>query len=341
MSSRGLHLRPDQWARVKPYRWTPGQLDDATKRALIQKVTHIFHGAWPMHFQLKLRSFDQHLKALLDLMDVAKAIGDSRPDCRPRFIFASSIAVVGQYTSKTGCVPETIIEDPNVTLPMGYAEAKWVCEKLVQEFSEQQKNCVEASIMRIGQLSGSETAGYWSPSEHFPRLLQVSQKLGHLPQLSGVSCKPLLMVELIRRLTHAQKASWMPVDRAAKVTRDVLLQENAPWQLVYHLENPVGQPWSQLVQMIRGFPGLGTLDELPFEEWLEHACKVDQSLDDLRFFLRDHFRRMSDGSLTLQTRNTLAASPTLRTSGAVPMNVIQKYVASWQADGLISKTAVN
>jgi len=50
-------------------------------------------------------------------------------------------------------VPKNSINDPKIPLPMGYAEAKWVCEKGIE--SAHQHLCdVEPVILRIGQLTG-------------------------------------------------------------------------------------------------------------------------------------------------------------------------------------------
>lgn len=38
------------------------------------EVTHIFHGAWPMNFQSKVTSFTTQIKALRDLIDLARLV---------------------------------------------------------------------------------------------------------------------------------------------------------------------------------------------------------------------------------------------------------------------------
>ena len=52
-----------------------------------------------------------------------------------------------------------------------------------------QKNLrdIEPVILRIGQLTGSSTTGYWSPKEHFPTLVEASRTIGAMPAVQGVS----------------------------------------------------------------------------------------------------------------------------------------------------------
>ena len=42
------------------------------------EITHIFHGAWPMNFQSKLSSFGSQIKALRDLVDLARVVSHLR-----------------------------------------------------------------------------------------------------------------------------------------------------------------------------------------------------------------------------------------------------------------------
>jgi thioester reductase-like protein len=152
-------------------------------------VTHIVHLAWPMDFKRSLKSFQPHIQGTKVLADLAiaayKASGCS---VRPRLLFASSIAVLARYeTKKDILVPEVAIDNPLATAPMGYAEAKWVCEQLLNCMERQNRDKFDPIIVRIGQLSGAEGAGLWKVEEHFPALVKMSQRVSALPALKGVS----------------------------------------------------------------------------------------------------------------------------------------------------------
>lgn len=152
-------------------------------------VTHIVHLAWPMDFKRSLKSFEPHIQGTKTLADLAIAAHEaSDGKVRPRLFFASSIAVLARYDNKQDLlVPEVAIEDPLVTAPMGYAEAKWVCEQLLHSMGTQHPDKFDPMIVRIGQLSGAEDAGIWKVEEHFPALVKLSQQVSALPALRGVS----------------------------------------------------------------------------------------------------------------------------------------------------------
>ena len=192
---RGIKLSEAAWLKVKILAWRLGEdrlgLGEQDYYYLASTITHIFHGAWPMDFQRKLSSFEVQIKALRDLITLARFAHHLQPIIKPRIILASSIAVVRNYAaapSSIGMVPEIPLHDPtNAPLAMGYAEAKWICEQVVESAYNELQCEVQPMIVRIGQLTGSQTSGYWSLKEHFPTLVKSSMAIGHLPDLHGVS----------------------------------------------------------------------------------------------------------------------------------------------------------
>lgn len=153
-------------------------------------VTHIVHLAWPMDFNRQLSSFRPQLNALKALIELARSAYKVRPHVKPRILFASSISVVRHYSEQAGSiiVPERSLDDPLVTTPMGYAEAKWVCERMLQRVGEKWAHECTPVTVRIGQLSGPErTDGIWKTEEHMPALIKASQLVSAFPSLQGVS----------------------------------------------------------------------------------------------------------------------------------------------------------
>ena len=189
---RGIILSPEEWLKIEMLAWTPGDeylgLGSSDFHLLARRITHVFHGAWPMDFKLTLRSLEPHIKALRDLVELGRLSHYLNPTVKVRLLLASSIAVVGRFESDgmATLVPEMIMEDPHVPLPFGYAQAKWVCEKIMQS-AHQHVAGISPVVLRIGQLSGSSTTGFWSQKEHFPALIKCSQIIGGLPNLQGVS----------------------------------------------------------------------------------------------------------------------------------------------------------
>lgn len=192
LEDRKIILSEKGWSKVAFLPWILGMekfgLKENVYRDIASRVTHIFHGAWPMDFKVKVRSFESQVQVVRDFLQIGHLAHALRPSMRPRIVLASSIAVVGRFPSIThsSMVSEAPMEDPQTPLPIGYAEAKWVCEK-VMESADIYENGLEPIIIRIGQLSGSETTGFWSSKEHFPALVKASRAIGALPDLQGVS----------------------------------------------------------------------------------------------------------------------------------------------------------
>ena len=155
---------------------------------LREQVTHIVHAAWPMDFKRGVASFESQFQTLFNLLNLAQEISSCRPDIIPRFLFISSISVVGKYPAQYGrrSVPEEPMQDSQCTLSFGYAEAKLICEKMIEKASETFGDTVESMIIRIGQISGAQKSGYWSIQEHIPALLKSSETIGAFPALGGV-----------------------------------------------------------------------------------------------------------------------------------------------------------
>ncbi len=92
-----------------------GDVDDQLDG--VDDVTHIIHNTWPVNFSQGLDSFEGHVRGLVNLVKIARR--SSAKDVR--VLFASSIAVVGQYPSQP--VPEKPVP-PESTAEFGYPEAK-------------------------------------------------------------------------------------------------------------------------------------------------------------------------------------------------------------------------
>ncbi|KZV64745.1 acetyl-CoA synthetase-like protein [Peniophora sp. CONT] len=327
MKERGAILDDDVWRNKvtvfgcdtsKPYFGLQAEL-----YAELLSVTHIIHNAWPVNFNRIVTSFDASITALDNLVHLALfSATRNASDHRPRrILFASSIAVAGRYpllNPGAGAVPETPLE-AYMTGAFGYPEAKWVGEQTMlaanKLFGGGEQPLIEASSVRIGQMTGPEGSGAWNASEHFPIIVATSQKLKAVPELEGT-------------------LSWMPVNRAANALVDLLFAKDfAP---VFHMENPARQTWSSVLKDLSAL--LGGAASVPYAEWLErvHALGNDPQenpASKLFEFLERDFLHMSSGLVALGTVRACSVSQTMSSSGPIERRHLEEYVHYWKSTG--------
>ncbi|KAI0090839.1 hypothetical protein BDY19DRAFT_740627 [Irpex rosettiformis] len=304
-------------------------LDNAAYSRL-QTVTHIIHNAWPMDFNRSLKSFHPHLDASLNIIKLALDTHHARP---VRVLFSSSIAVVGRYPlianapSFESAIPENTLDDPAGIDHFGYAEAKWVCERMFEEASSLYSDKMVATSVRIGQMTGTEGTGAWNVAEHVPMIVQSCVAVGKVPKLEGT-------------------ASWIPVNKAAVIMSEFLFASETPSTPVLHLENPVRQSWSRILDVLSSrlalpssssSPIATTAEEperIPFTEWLQLVEKYSHPSENpcvkIIPFLEEEFIRMSTGHVVLDMTASREVSRTLNGLREVTDDVLVRYVDYWR-----------
>ena len=291
---------------------------------LVNSVTHLIHNAWPMSVKRTLSGFESQFQVMRNLIDFACEAASRRPESfQFGFQMVSSISVVGQYGSGSNTnviVPEERVGIESL-LPVGYAEAKWGCEWMLDLTLHQHPDRFRTMTVRLGQIAGSKVSGYWNPMEHFGFLIKSSQTLNALPDMIG-------------------GLYWTAVDDIAGTLADLVLAENTPYP-VYHIDNPVGQPWREMTQILADALHIPSENVIPFEKWVERVRDAPQKnnpASTLVEFLEENFLRMSCGGLVLGTMKALEHSKTLREVGPVSETVARKYIHIWKEIGFLSST---
>lgn len=291
---------------------------------LVNSVTHVIHNAWPMSAKRPLSGFESQFQVMRNLIDFACEAASRRPKgFKFGFQMVSSIGVVGQYgfgSNTKIIVPEERVGIESV-LPNGYGEAKWGCEWMLDLTLHQHPDRFRTMAVRLGQIAGSKTSGYWNPMEHFGFLVKSSQTLNALPDMVG-------------------GLYWTPVNDVAGTLSDLVLADNVPFP-IYHVENPIGQPWCEMTSILAEALHIPPSNVVPFQEWIErvrNAPQKDNPASTLLEFLEDNFLRMSCGELVLDTKKTLEHSKTLREVGPVSETVARKYIHIWREIGFLSST---
>jgi acyl transferase domain-containing protein/acyl carrier protein/SAM-dependent methyltransferase/NAD(P)-dependent dehydrogenase (short-subunit alcohol dehydrogenase family) len=194
LASRGLALSAESWAKVRVFETETHKpllgMNGDDYQELTLSVTDIVHNAWPMSLKRPIKTFEQQFEVMANLIAFARGCVSSCAATGPKisFQFISSIAVVGHYPFVSGrpVVPEermTVASTP----PIGYAEAKLICENMLKETLHRQSESFRPMAVRLGQIAGSKIDGFWNPTEHLAVLLKSSQTLNVLPDLGGVS----------------------------------------------------------------------------------------------------------------------------------------------------------
>lgn len=302
-------------------------LSEETYSSIVSTVTHIVHNAWLMHSKWPVKRFEPQLRIMANMISLARDISTRRgPETPVTFEFVSSIATVGHHPLWTGrpVVPEARVPIESV-LPTGYGDAKYVCERLLDATLHRYPQRFRVAAARLGQIAGSSLTGYWNHTEHVVFLVKSSQTLGALPDLRGT-------------------LGWTAVDDVAGALVDILLQpDDVRLHPVYHVENPVRQPWSHMIATLA--TALHIPAVIPFGEWVrrvrEWPVKADNAADGanpaylLTDFLDDNFVRMSCGGLLMGTAKAREHSPTLARVGPVSDDTARLFVSRWRDMGFL------
>jgi thioester reductase-like protein len=303
-------------------------LTTAQYEHLTDRVTHIVHNAWLMNAKWPVKKFEPQLSIMRNLLDLASSIAGRRTrQVKVVFQFISSIATVGHWTLWTNLpsVPEDRMTIQSV-LPTGYGDAKYICERMLDETLHKHPDRFRTMVVRPGQVAGSSVSGYWNPLEHLSFVVKSSQTLGVLPDLQGV-------------------LSWTPVDVAADTLTDLLaLPDSTAHHPCYHIDNPTRQPWKEMIAVLADDLRIPPQNIVPFQEWVSRvkayrrpqgAPEGDNPAFVLLGFLEDNFVRMSCGGLLLATAHTREHSSTLARYGPVEDSVARRYIQSWRKAGFL------
>lgn len=147
------------------------------------EVGLIIHIAWPVNFNIHLRSFEPHVRGLYNLLKFSLAVHRPQP---ARLMFCSSVSVAQDTpASSASLVPEAPILDFRHASRTGYARSKLVGEHVV--WNAVQKAEAQSSVLRIGQVVGDTKEGIWNDKDFVPMIIRSALTMGTLPLLREVS----------------------------------------------------------------------------------------------------------------------------------------------------------
>ncbi|KIJ54518.1 hypothetical protein M422DRAFT_63832 [Sphaerobolus stellatus SS14] len=224
-------------------------LDEDTYNELRDSITHLIHCAWNLNFNLILESYERiHIAGVRHLINLCL---ESPLSESPRFVFLSSAAASEAYSDGDRRVPEVPLDDPRIALDQGYGQSKFVSEQIVVRAV--QHAGLAATVIRVGQLSGTRSTGAWNLNEHVPILIRSSVEMGIIPEDIFLAVR------------------WLPSDIAAFAVLKQTLASSAHLEY-FHVENPTETHWGHIAEAIcKASPK--SLKPVSSSIWLEEISK--------------------------------------------------------------------
>ncbi|KAK7060800.1 hypothetical protein VNI00_000533 [Paramarasmius palmivorus] len=273
------------------------------------EVTDVVHNAWPVNFVLAIDSFDAHIGGSVNLMNLCLQ--------SPYAVFYYSSSVSCRQGSRDPTCSEDYPSDPSTAAGTGYAQGKWVVEKLCER-AAQDRN-LKVGVFRIGQMVGDTINGVWNETEAWPLLFKSANTVGALPVLDE----------------HPQ---WLPVDYAGRGIAEIILQDS-PRQ-VYHIVNPnTSASWNDILD---GLESAGLkFERVDRKEWVERLASSNQDPEQnptikLLGFFRTRWGGETKRPMLFETTQTGKVSESIKQSPPVTSGLVTKWVASWRRSGFVN-----
>jgi amino acid adenylation domain-containing protein/thioester reductase-like protein len=209
-----------------------------TFEALAGQMDMVYHNGAMVNF---VYPYQAHKAAnVLGTQEVLRLASASR--LKPVH-FVSTLSVFHTGDHDDGTVFHEGDDLDQVGVPFGgYAQSKWVAEKLVMEAGSRG---MPVAIYRPGLVSGASATGAWNTDDMMSTLAKICLSVGVAPDLD-------VMVDVV------------PVDYVSDAIVH-LSQQPAPLGQVFHLSNPQPLHYRELLEAVRslGFP----VRSVPFDQW--------------------------------------------------------------------------
>lgn len=234
-----------------------------TYHTLVADTTSIIHTAWPVNFLLPLNSFNDALKGVENMLQLANTGANQK-----RFIFCSSVASVSNaLPTESGLIPEMWSSNPSDASPLGYSRSKWVAESIIR--------IGNGDIVRIGQLSGDRGSGVWNLDEGWPMMVKTVEITGCLPDLDA----------------EGENITWLPVDVAGEIIAKLALRESRDDDKanVFTVANTLPVAWKRIVEAAEAVLGQ-SIELVEATEWIRRLDALEEK-NGIKFKLLDLWKR--------------------------------------------------
>ncbi|KAF7727900.1 hypothetical protein EC973_006899 [Apophysomyces ossiformis] len=276
---------------------------------LKKEVTIVQHCAWLLDFNQPVSHYEKDcIRGLYNLLKFAYR------DVNPMHVhFISSVSASALYGER---VPEEPLpRNPRVTMPMGYAQSKFISEHLFY-YLTREKN-FPCYVERLGQVCGDSVHGAWNTSEQYPLMFIGGGQVMHkMPKLDTA-------------------IDWITVDNAASSILDIMLSTaNQPANIdasIYHIVNPHPITWDDILSAMKS-SGM-QFDTVTPTEWVTELSKDSTNpAYKLMSFYEGNFNDKFAMPLW-ETEKTKAASTHLQKSPLLDASLFTKYLDFWRKVG--------
>ncbi|KAI8886999.1 acetyl-CoA synthetase-like protein [Backusella circina FSU 941] len=281
---------------------------------LQDEVTIIQHCAWLLDFNLPVDHFDKEcISPFYNLLKFAYK------DVNPMHVhFISSVSASAGLAEE---IEETPIPfDSHITMPMGYAQSKFIIEILFNYLcTEKNMPCY---IERLGQVCGDSENGVWNTSEQYPLMfVGGGSKMHKMPGLDT-------------------KIDWITVDHAAAAIVSIMLRTaNLPAnceESIYHIVNPHPIHWSDVLDAMKA-SGM-TFDIICPAQWVMELSKDDTNpAFRLMSFYEDNFKNSFKMPIW-KTEKTVRIAPILEKSPVLDTSLFTKFIGHWKSVGFYNSS---
>jgi thioester reductase-like protein len=162
--------------------------------------------------------------------------------------YVSTLAAVDTHASAGGHVTESWCPAPQDPPLTGYAQSKWVGERLLAQAGERG---VPVAVYRCDDISGHSRSGAWNRTDFLWQWVRACAALGRAPDVE----MPLYMI---------------PVDAVSRAVVGIARHRSACGE-TFHLRNPRPCSWRDLLD---GLAACGhPLERIPYEAWRREVAR--------------------------------------------------------------------
>ncbi len=171
--------------------------------------------------------------------------------------FVSTLSVLHTGTQENGHKFYEDVALDQVGVPTGgYAQSKWVAEKLMLEASSRG---FPIAIFRPGPVTGDSERGTWNTADMITNLARASMVIGAVPMLDVV-------VDIV------------PVNYVSSAIVTLSLRDDSLGR-VFHLSNPQPMPYELLLDFLDE-QGI-SLEKVTFDEWRARLLNLAERMGDI------------------------------------------------------------